>query len=106
MPEPNVQVAPLWKLLPLRMTDVKVCPGAPELALTEVRTGAGGGPVVVIVNPLARVLVWLSGFVTVTLRAPARALAPMAMLAVSCVAELTVHEFTVIPEPNAQVAPL
>src|SRR5882762_9023910 len=57
-------------------------------------------------NPLVRVLLWLSGLVTVTLRVPSVAVELMVMLAVSCVAELKVHEFTVIPAPKLQVAPL
>src|SRR6267143_2349982 len=61
---------------------------------------------VVTVKPLVRVLDWLSGLVTVTLRVPSVAVELMVMLAVSCVAELKVQEFTVIPAPKLQVAPL
>ena len=60
---------------------------------------------VVTVKPLVRVLDWLSGLVTVTLRVPV-AVEVMVMLAVSCVAELNAQEFTVIPAPKLQVAPL
>ena len=50
--------------------------------MTEVNVG-GGGAVVVTVNPLDRVLDWVSGLVTVTLREPAVAVEPMLMLPVS-----------------------
>ena len=58
----------------------------------------------VTVNPFINVAVWLSGLVTVTLRVPTVAAELMVMLAVSCVAELNAHEFTVIPAPKLQVA--
>src|SRR6267378_2839798 len=61
---------------------------------------------VVTEKPLVRVLDWLSGLVTVTLRVPTVAAELMVMLAVSCVAELNAHEFTVIPAPKLQDAPL
>ena len=57
-------------------------------------------------NPFVSVAVWLSGLVMVTLRVPSVAVELMEMLAVSCVAELKVQEFTVISEPKLQVAPL
>src|SRR6202165_2808301 len=57
-------------------------------------------------KPLGRVPVWLSGLVTVTLRVPRVAVELMVMLAVSCAAELNVQEFTVMPAPKLQVAPL
>ena len=72
----------------------------------ELRTGGGGGPAVVTVKPLDKVLAWVSGLVTLTLREPMLAAEPMEMLAVSWVAELKVQEFTVIPAPKLQVAPL
>ena len=53
-----------------------------------------------------RVLAWVSGLVTVTLREPRVALALMAILAVSCVPELNVQELTVMPAPKLHVAPL
>ncbi len=43
IPAPKRQTAPLWKLLPLRMTLVSVSPRAPELGLIEVSVGGGGG---------------------------------------------------------------
>jgi hypothetical protein len=55
---------------------------------------------------LVNVLLWLSGLVTVTLRVPTVAVELMVMFAVSCVAELKVHEFTVMPAPKLQLAPL
>src|SRR5882762_855246 len=61
---------------------------------------------VVTVKPLVRVLLWLSGLVTVTLRVPSVAVGLMVMLAASRVAELNAHEFTVIPAPKLQDAPL
>ena len=61
---------------------------------------------VVTEKALERVLDWLSGLVTVTLRVPSVAVKLMVMLAVSCVAELNAHEFTVIPAPKLHVAPL
>ena len=81
MPAPKLQVAPLWKLLPVMMTLGKLCPCAPELELTEVTEG-GGAPVVTE-NPFVNVPVWLSGLVTATLRAPTVAVELMVMLAVS-----------------------
>ena len=54
----------------------------------------------VTVNPFGKVPVWVSGLVTVTLRVPTVAVEVMVRLAVSCVAELKVHEFTVIPAPS------
>ena len=60
----------------------------------------------VTVNPFGNVPIWLSGLVTVTLRVPTVAVELIVMLAVSCVAELNAHEFTVIPAPKLQVAPL
>ena len=55
---------------------------------------------------MVRVLACVSGLVTVTLREPTVAPALIVMLAVSCVAELNVHELTVIPAPKLHVAPL
>ena len=40
------------------------------------------------------------------MRGPSVAVELMVMLAVSCVAELNAQEFTVIPAPKLQVAPL
>ena len=52
------------------------------MGLIELSVG-GGGAVVVTLNPLGKVLDWVSGLVTVTLREPTPALEPMVMLAVS-----------------------
>src|SRR5436190_23507615 len=84
----------------------KFCPCTPELGLTELTEGGGGGPAVVTVNPFVNMPVWLSGLVTATLRVPTVAVELMVMLAVSWVAELNVQEFTVMPAPKLQVAPL
>src|SRR5438445_13222232 len=81
-------------------------PRAPELRLTGVAAVGGRGRLVVTVNPFVNVPVWLSGLVTATLRVPTVAVELMVMLAVSCVAELNVHELTVMPAPKLQVAPL
>src|SRR5262249_43161817 len=104
IPAPKLHVAPLWKLLPVRMKIGRVSSRAPVLGLTEVGGVGGGGAVTV--KALVRVLACVSGLVTVTLREPTVALALMAMLAVSCVAELNVQELTVIPAPKLHVAPL
>src|SRR6267142_1464226 len=88
IPAPKLQVAPLWKALPVMMTLGKLCPCAPELGLTEPTVGGGGGPLVVTANPFGNVPLWVSGLVTVTLRVPTVAVELMVMLAVSCVAEL------------------
>ena len=58
------------------------------------------------VKPFARLALCASGLVTVTVRVPVVALAAMVMLAVICVAELKAQEFTVIPVPKLQLAPL
>jgi hypothetical protein len=68
-----------------------------------IREMAGG---VVTEKPLVSVALWVSGLVTATLREPTVAVELMVVLAVSCVAELKVQEFTVIPAPKLQVAPL
>ena len=83
IPAPKLQAAPLWKLLPVMATLGKFCPCAPELGLTELTEGGGGGPAVVTVNPFVNVAVWLSGLETVTLREPSVAVELMVMLAVS-----------------------
>src|ERR1700747_3524963 len=106
IPVPKLQVAPLWKLLPLIITLGRFCPCAPELGLTELTVGGGGGPAAGTEKPLVSAPLCVSGLVTVTLRVPVVALALMEMFAVSCVAELNAQEFTVIPAPKLQVAPL
>ena len=60
----------------------------------------------VTVKPFGNVPVWLSGLVTATWRVPSVAVELMVMLAVSCVGELSAQEFTAIPAPKLQVAPL
>ena len=48
----------------------------------------------------------MSGLVTVTLRVPVVVVEEIVTVAVSWLALLNVHEFTVIPAPKLQVAPL
>ena len=60
----------------------------PVFGVTAVTVGAGGA--VVYVNPLARVAVWKSGFMTTTSTAPA--LEAEGVVTVSCVALLNVTE--------------
>src|SRR6266850_29098 len=72
----------------------------PELGEAEVRVGAP-----ITLKPFARLPLSPVGTVTCTVRGPSAAVVVMVMLAVSCVAELKVQEFTVIPAPNAQVPP-
>ena len=81
MPAPKLQVALVWKLLPVMMTLGKLCPCAPELGLTEVTEG-GGAPVATE-NPLVKAPLWLSGLVTETLRVPTVAVELIDMFAVS-----------------------
>lgn len=47
-----------------------------------------------------------SVLVTVMFLLPTVAFAAMEMLAINCVLELNVHEFTVIPTPNPHVGPV
>ena len=101
IPEPKAHVAPVRKLLPLRFTDA-VVPWYPEVGLTELNVGGGGGGAWLMVKPVAKVAVCRSGFVTLTPVAPRVAAGGMVILAVSWVAELKVHEFTVMPDPKAQ----
>src|SRR5882724_7226827 len=104
IPVPKLQVAPLWKLLPVRIT-LSVCPCVPLVGFRLLSEG-GGSVACVTVNPLANVLLCVSGLVTVTLRVPVVAVPPMLRFAVSWLALLNTHEFTVIPVPKLQVAPL
>ena len=74
--------------------------------MTELTEGGGGGPAAVTVKPLLSVPLCVSGLVTVTLRVPVVAVELMVMFAVNCVEELKAQEFTVMPVPKLQVAPL
>ena len=105
IPAPKLQVAPLRKFDPFRFT-VNVDPWLPEVGLIDVKLGGGGGGACVMLKPLFNVPVCRSGLVTLTARAPTVAPAEIEMFAVTCVAELTVHEFTVTPEPKLHVAPV
>src|SRR5262249_50613920 len=92
-------------LLPVITTLPSVCPCAPLLGLTLLTPGAGVGALLTV-NPLSRLPLCIPGFVTLTVRPPVAALAAIVMLAVSCVADLNVQLFTVIPLPKLHVAPL
>src|SRR5204863_317926 len=63
---------------------------------------AGGGATV---NPPVRVADCPFGFVTTTSRGPSVAADPIVSATVSCVADTTVVDPTVIPAPNTAVAP-
>jgi hypothetical protein len=78
------------------------------LAVALSAVGAGGAALheVLTVKPFVSVPVWVSGFVTVTLYWTGEAVPLIVMLAVSCVIELNVHEFTVMLLPKLHVAPL
>ena len=70
---------------------------------TKVRPSAGGRGRTV--KPPARVPVCPPGFVTVTSRGPAAAVAPISMATASSRAETTVVDVTVTPAPKAALAP-
>src|SRR5438270_12998964 len=91
MPAPKLQVAPLWKLLPVMLTPGKLWPCAPEFGLTEFTLGGGLTPVTE--KPFISVALPLSRLMTVTSRAPMLAAELMLILALSCVEALNVHEF-------------
>ncbi len=105
MPAPKLHVAPLTKFVPVTIT-TRLCPGLPVVGLTPVTVGAGAGTNVVTVKALARLPLWASGLVTVTVRVPSVAPVAMLTLAVSCVADPNVHAVTVMPAPKLHVAPL
>ncbi|PYN11148.1 MAG: hypothetical protein DME05_25105, partial [Candidatus Rokuibacteriota bacterium] len=65
-------------------------------------TVGGGGATV---KPPVRIAVCPFGFVTTTSRGPSVAVDPIVSATVSCVADTTVVDPTVIPAPNAAVAP-
>src|SRR6202049_4649515 len=104
MPAPKLHVAPFWKLIPLMITPVRLCPCAPVFGVTEVTVG-GGTTAAVTENPLVSVALCASGLVTVTLRTPTGAVAEIERPALSCVAELKTQVFTVTPAPKLHVAP-
>src|SRR5689334_15185494 len=105
IPVPKSQLAPASKFVPTSVS-LCVCPTCPDVGETLLSVGGGGGAARFTVNALERVPLCPSGLVTITLRVPAEALAAIAMLLVNCVAELKVHEFTVMPVPKLHVAPL
>jgi hypothetical protein len=103
MPVPeNDTVAPLTKFVPVTVPSPGPAPWEPELGFIEVVVG----PVLTVKHPVHDALP-VSGFVTVTLRAPVVAPVVIVMLTVTWVALLNVVELTVMPVPeNEAVAPL
>ena len=101
MPDPNEDVAPLTKPLPLIATD-SLPPRSPELGLTDVTFGAAStvkAPDSESDPP--------SVFVTVTARAPVLANELIEILTVSSVELRTVVDSTVMPDPEKDgLAPL
>ena len=72
--ESKVQVGEVRKFVPLTITEIFDWPCVPELGLRPVIVGAGLPAPAATVNPLVRVELWPSVFVTVTLRVPVVAL--------------------------------
>ncbi len=99
-PEPNEELAPPAKPLPL-MTTVSVPFLLPEFGLADSTFGSA-----LTVNPPASVSTPPSGLVTVTVRAPVLAPASTETFADSSVELTKVVDSTVMPEPNDDVAPL
>ena len=98
----NAAFAPLTKPVPVTVTFWLVAPCPREEGLVDVTVGA-----MVTVKQFVHEPVWVSGFVTVTFRAPVVALDATVILAVSEVVETKLVEFTVIPAPEkAALAPL
>src|SRR5215475_14985257 len=56
-----------------------------------------------MLNPFTKVTLWPSGFVTVTLLDPTKAVGVIVRFAVSCELELKTQLLTVIPSPKVQV---
>ena len=91
--------------LKVAVTDVVVLtPEAPEAGDTDMT--AKGVTFTLTVKAFVRVPICPSGFVTVTLRAPVLALAAIVMLAVICDDVFIAQEFTVMPLPKLQTAPV
>src|SRR5690349_11251342 len=100
MPVPeNVNTAPVWKPVPVIVTECGWPSRRTELGLTPVIVGA-----TLTVNAFASVATRASGAVTPTVRAPVVALDDTLITAVSLVALLTVTVPTVMPEPNDTVS--
>src|SRR5207245_5731544 len=91
----NDTVTPNWKLVPTTVRFWFVAPCPRELGVTDVIVGPA-----FTVNPAVSVADVVSGFVTVTLRAPVAAVPLIVMFAVRCCASTKVVEFTVIPAPE------
>src|SRR6184192_223367 len=79
------------------------CPTLSRSLPRNARPSVGGGGVTV--KPPVSTTVWPSGFDTATSRAPIAAVAPIARATESWVDETTVVDVTVIPAPNAALAP-
>jgi hypothetical protein len=100
MPEPNEDVAPLTKPVPLIATD-SLPPRSPELGLIDVPFGAE-----MTVNPLTSEPTPPSEFVTVTVRAPVLAADSIEILLDSSVELTKLVDSTVMSAPKAALAPV
>jgi hypothetical protein len=101
MPAPKLAVdVPGTKCVywPTKATLVIVCPCCPLLGVTDVTTGVPA----VTEKPLVRVAT-SPPVVTVTSRLPVVALGEIVILAVACVASVTVRLLTVMPAPKLAV---
>jgi len=99
------ELMPLIKFVPVKIT-LSDCKRLPLVGEIFVNVGGGFAPTV---KPLVNVAVPPPGveLVTETLRAPNAALAPIVMLAVICVALLTVVKLTVMSAPKlTELTPL
>src|SRR5881296_2942328 len=88
---------------PSALKAVLPCPTLSRSLPRNARPSVGGGGVTA--KPPASTTVCPSGFVTVTSRAPIAAVAPITRATESWVDETTVVDVTVIPAPNAALAP-
>src|SRR5881628_1562623 len=88
---------------PSTLKAVLPCPTLSRSLPRNARPSVGGGGATV--KPPASTTVCPSGFVTVTSRAPIAAVAPITRATESWVDETTVVELTVMPAPNAALAP-
>jgi len=95
---PNDAVAPAWKSVPVIVTEVPPAV-APVLGATDVTLGGGTGPT--YVKQLVHVPVCVSGFVTVTVAAPATCAAVVPVMLVALTAETASAD-----PPNDTVAPV
>ena len=101
MPVPDhFTVTPDWNPVPVTVTATCDAPTGRDAGVRLVTRGSA-----TTVRQFAHVAVPPSELTTVTVCAPAVAVAPAVMLAVSLVAELRVTEFTVMPVPNETLPP-